>query len=683
MNHKRGITMAVSASTIRNVALLSHSGAGKTSLAEIMLFNAQVINRMGRVEDGNTVSDYEPEEARRAASVQTSLLRFSDGDSKVNLLDTPGYDEFAGEVAAALRVVESALILVAAPSGIDVGTERAWDLAQGRGLPVAIVLNKMDRENAGFERNVRELQAAFGNRCVPFQLPIGEAQDFAGAVSVIDPPADIPAGVIGDFDAARERLIEAVAESDDALADKYLEGEEITAAEVTAGARAAIRNGDLIPVLVTSATQNIGVAELAQVIRDFLPSPADLPRVSGDDAIVPDASGPVAALVFKTTADPFVGKLSMFRVFRGVAKSNGEIYNNNKGQSERLGQLYLPQGSSQENVPEVAAGDIGAVGKLNVTLTGDTLCASDARVALPGVDFPHGYYSLAVVPASQADLDKMSTSLARIVEDDPSLRFTRNPETSESLLTGLGEVQIEVALDRIKRKFGASLNVKLPVVPYRETITRITNSEYRHKKQTGGSGQYGHVLLRLEPMTRDEGFEFGNEVVGGRVPRELIPAVEKGVVNTLKEGVLAGFPVVDLKAVIYDGSTHPVDGKPIAFEIAGSQALRQGMSKASPVLLEPIVKLYVTVPETYTGDIISDLNGKRGRILGMNPENRYTVIEAEVPQAEVQRYSQDLRSMTGGRGAYRFEFDHYEQVPQNIEQRVIDTAKQAKAEATA
>lgn len=675
--------MAVSASTIRNVALLSHSGAGKTSLAEIMLFNAQVINRMGRVEDGNTVSDYEPEEARRAASVQTSLLRFSDGDSKVNLLDTPGYDEFAGEVAAALRVVESALILVAAPSGIDVGTERAWDLAQGRGLPVAIVLNKMDRENAGFERNVRELQAAFGNRCVPFQLPIGEAQDFAGAVSVIDPPADIPAGVIGDFDAARERLIEAVAESDDALADKYLEGEEITAAEVTAGARAAIRNGDLIPVLVTSATQNIGVAELAQVIRDFLPSPADLPRVSGDDAIVPDASGPVAALVFKTTADPFVGKLSMFRVFRGVAKSNGEIYNNNKGQSERLGQLYLPQGSSQENVPEVAAGDIGAVGKLNVTLTGDTLCAGDARVALPGVDFPHGYYSLAVVPASQADLDKMSTSLARIVEDDPSLRFTRNPETSESLLTGLGEVQIEVALDRIKRKFGANLNVKLPVVPYRETITRITNSEYRHKKQTGGSGQYGHVLLRLEPMTRDEGFEFGNEVVGGRVPRELIPAVEKGVVNTLKEGVLAGFPVVDLKAVIYDGSTHPVDGKPIAFEIAGSQALRQGMSKASPVLLEPIVKLYVTVPETYTGDIISDLNGKRGRILGMNPENRYTVIEAEVPQAEVQRYSQDLRSMTGGRGAYRFEFDHYEQVPQNIEQRVIDTAKQAKAEATA
>ena len=675
--------MAVSASTIRNVALLSHSGAGKTTLAETMLFNAKVINRIGRVEDGNTVSDYEPEETRRSSSVQTSLLRISSGDDKINMLDTPGYDEFLGEAVAAMRVVESAAILIAAPTGVDVGTERAWAMAQERGLPVAFVLNKMDRENANFERNVRELQDIFGSRCVPFQLPVGEAQDFTGLVSVIDPPADIPAGVIGDFDAARERLIEAVAESDDALADKYLEGEEITAEEVTAGSREAIRNGDLIPILVTSATQNIGLDELAQVIRDFLPSPADMPQTSGDDEITADAAGSVAALVFKTTSDPFVGKLSMFRVFRGTMKSNGETYNVNHNQSERLGQLYLPQGNSQDNVSEVVAGDIGAIGKLGATLTGDTLCASDNRITLPGIEFPKGYYSLAVVPATQADLDKMSTSLARIVEDDPSLQFTRNPETSESLLTGMGEIQIEVALDRIKRKFGANLNVKLPVVPYRETITQVTNSEYRHKKQTGGSGQYGHVLLRLEPMTRDEGFEFGNEVVGGRVPRELIPAVEKGVVNTLKEGVLAGFPVVDLKAVIYDGSTHPVDGKPIAFEIAGSQALRQGMSKASPVLLEPIVKLYVTVPETYTGDIISDINSKRGRILGMIPENRYTVIEAEVPQSEVQRYSQDLRSMTGGRGSYRFEFDHYEQVPQNIEQRVIDTAKQAKEGATA
>jgi elongation factor G len=675
--------MAVSASTIRNIALLSHSGAGKTTLAERILFNAKVTTRLGRVEDGNTVSDYEPEEAKRSASVQTSLLRVTDGDDKINLLDTPGYDEFIGEAVAAVRVVESAVILIPAPTGVDVGTERAWDMAAGRGLPVAFVLNKMDRENASFERCVQELQSIFGNRCVPFQLPVGEAQTFSDVVSVIDPPADLPDDTMGDFDAARERLIEAVAESDDALADKYLEGEEITAAEVTAGARTAIRNGDLIPILVSSATQDIGVTELVQVMRDFLPSPADFPQSSGDPEIEPDADGPLAALVFKTTADPFVGKLSMFRVFRGTTKSNGEVHNVTKNQSERLSQLYYPQGNSQDNVSEVVAGDIGAVGKLNSALTGDTLCANDNRVTLEGITFPHGFYSLAVVPASQADLDKMSTSLARIVEDDPSLRFTRNPETSESLLTGHGEVQIEVALDRIRRKFGANLNVRLPVVPYRETITQITNSEYRHKKQTGGSGQYGHVLLRLEPKDRDEGFEFGNEVVGGRVPRELIPAVEKGVVNMLREGVLAGFPVVDLKAVIYDGSTHPVDGKPIAFEIAGSQALRQGMSKASPILLEPVVRLYITVPENYTGDIISDMNSKRGRILGMNPETRYTVIEAEVPHAEVQRYSQDLRSLTGGRGSYRFEFDHYEQVPQNIERRVIDTAKQLKAESTA
>ena len=675
--------MAVSASTIRNIALLSHSGAGKTTLAENILFNSKVITRLGRVEDGTTVSDSEPEEAKRSASVQTSLLRVTEGDNKLNMLDTPGYDEFLGEAVAALRVVESAVILVAAPTGVDVGTERSWEMAAERGLATAFVLNKMERENASFERNVQELQSIFGNRCVPFQLPVGEAQTFTGLVSVIDPPADLPDDIIGDFDAARERLIEAVAESDDALADKYLEGEELTAAEVAAGAREAIRNGDLVPILVTSATQNIGVTEFVQMMHDFMPSPADFPQSSGDAEIEPDASGPLAALVFKTTADPFVGKLSMFRVFRGTARSNGEAYNPNKNQSERLGQAYFPQGSSQDNVPEVVAGDIGAVGKLNSTLTGDTLCAGDNRVTLEGITFPHGFYSLAVVPATQADLDKMSTSLARIVEDDPSLQFTRNPETSESLLTGHGEVQIEVALDRIKRKFGASLNVRLPVVPYRETITQITNSEYRHKKQTGGSGQYGHVLLRLEPRNRDEGFEFGNEVVGGRVPRELIPAVEKGVVNMLREGVLAGFPVVDLKAVIYDGSTHPVDGKPIAFEIAGSQALRQGMTKASPILLEPVVKLYITVPENYTGDIISDLNSKRGRILGMNPETRYTVIEAEVPHAEVQRYSQDLRSLTGGRGSYRYEFDHYEQVPQNIEQRVIDTAKQAKAGATA
>jgi elongation factor G len=672
--------MAVSASTIRNIALLSHSGAGKTTLAENILFNSKVITRLGRVEDGTTVSDSEPEEAKRSASVQTSLLRVTEGDNKLNMLDTPGYDEFLGEAVAALRVVESAVILVAAPTGVDVGTERSWEMAAERGLATAFVLNKMERENASFERNVQELQSIFGNRCVPFQLPVGEAQTFTGLVSVIDPPADLPDDIIGDFDAARERLIEAVAESDDALADKYLEGEELTAAEVAAGAREAIRNGDLVPILVTSATQNIGVTEFVQMMHDFMPSPADFPQSSGDAEIEPDASGPLAALVFKTTADPFVGKLSMFRVFRGTARSNGEAYNPNKNQSERLGQAYFPQGSSQDNVPEVVAGDIGAVGKLNSTLTGDTLCAGDNRVTLEGITFPHGFYSLAVVPATQADLDKMSTSLSRIVEEDPTLRLSRQVETSQMVLTGFGEAQIDVAIDKIKRKFGADLETRLPKVPYRETITKVTQSEYRHKKQSGGHGQYGHVLLRLEPKDRDQGFEFGSEVVGGRVPREYIPAVEKGIVKTMEEGVLAGFPVVDMKAVLYDGSYHDVDSSGMSFEIASSQALRKGMTDANPILLEPIVKLTVQTPEAYTGDVMSDLNGKRGRILGMNPEARYTVIEAEVPHSEVQRYAQDLRSLTQGRGSYQFEVSHYEPVPQNLERRVVEETKRSREE---
>ena len=385
-------------------------------------------------------------------------------------------------------------------------------------------------------------------------------------------------------------------------------------------------------------------------------------------------------MVFKTTADPFVGKLSLFRVFRGTIGSNSEVWNSARNQSERIGQLYLPRGKSQENIAEVASGDMGAIGKLASTVTGDTLCVRDNQVSFERIEFPQGFYSVAVSPASKADLDKMSTSLSRIVEEDPTLRLSRQVETSQMVLTGFGEAQIDVAIDKIKRKFGADLETRLPRVPYRETITKVTQSEYRHKKQSGGHGQYGHVLLRLEPKDRDQGFEFGSEVVGGRVPREYIPAVEKGIVKTMEEGVLAGFPVVDMKAVIYDGSYHDVDSSGMSFEIASSQALRKGMTDANPILLEPIVKLTVQTPEAYTGDVMSDLNGKRGRILGMNPVDRYTVIEAEVPHSEVQRYAQDLRSLTQGRGNYQFEVSHYEPVPQNLEQRVVEETKRSREE---
>ena len=676
----------IDAGNLRNVALLSHSGAGKTSLCEALLFNTKAINRIGRVEDGNTVSDYEPEEVKRGGSIQTTLISCSWDRYKVNLLDTPGYDDFFGEVVGALRVVESATILLPAPSGVDVGTERSWSQSEEMGLPRVLLVNKMDRENASFARTVADIQGTFGNHCVPFQLPIGDAQDFKGIVSVVHPPADIPAEVADEFEMARERLIEAVAEADDELADKYLEGEELTDEEIISGARSAILAGALVPILASSATQNIGVEEYLEFVREFLPSPLegtapDMRNSNGEsvDCEV-DAGAPLASFVFKTTADPFVGKLSLFRVYRGTFKSNSEVWNSNRNQSERIGQLYLPRGKSQENISEVVAGDMGAIGKLGVTVTADTLCARDNQVTFNPIEFPRGYYSVAVAPATKADLDKMSTSLARIVEEDPSLRYSRDADTGDSLLTGLGDAQIEVAIERIKRKFGADLLLRMPKVAYRETITRVINTEYRHKKQSGGHGQYGHVLLRLEPMDRDNGFEFGSEIVGGRVPREYIPAVEKGVVKSMEEGILAGFPVVDLKTVIYDGSYHDVDSSGMSFEIAGSQAFKKGMADASPILLEPIVKLTVNVPEAYTGEVMSDLNGKRGRILGMNPGDRYTVVEAEVPLAEVQRYAQDMRSLTQGRGSYRLEFDHYEPVPANIEQRVIEETKRLKEE---
>ena len=673
------------AKSIRNVALLSHSGAGKTSLCESMLFSTKAVTRQGRIEDGNTVSDYEPEEVQRGSSIQTTLIAVNNGDGKINFLDTPGYDDFRGEVIGALRVVEGAAILVAAPSGVDVGTERGWDMCEARGLPRLIVINKMDRENADFNRNVADVQATFGRQCVPFQIPIGEADSFKGVVNVADPNAQVPADLADEVEAARERLIEAAAESDDELADRYISGEELSAEEISSALRGAVLRGELVPVLATAATESTGVLEFMEMVDSYLPSPVDgarprLTKRDSDDEVAfeADGSAPLAAMVFKTTADPFVGKLSLFRVFQGTIRSNSEVWDANQGQSERVGQLYLPKGKNQENLTEVTAGDIGAVGKLSSTVTGDTLCTRDNQVTFDPIQMPVGYYRVAVFPASKADLDKMSLALSRIVEEDPSLQMSRNASTSETLITGLGDAQIDVAIDKIKRKFGAELRVRLPRVPYKETITRTTQSEYRHKKQSGGHGQFGHVLLRLEPMERDRGFEFGNEVVGGRVPREYIPSVEKGVVKALDEGALAGYPLVDLKAVLYDGSFHSVDSSGMSFEIASIQALKKGVSDASPILLEPVMRLSVTVPDGYTGEVMSDLNGKRGRILGMNPEGRVTVIDAEVPQSELLRYAQDLRSITQGRGSYAMEFDHYEPVPANLEPKVIEEAKRLR-----
>ena len=674
------------AKDLRNVALLGHSGSGKTSLGEAALFITKATTRLGTISDGNTVSDFEPEEIKRGGSIQTTLISVVEGDAKINFLDTPGYDDFLGEVVSALRVVEGAVIVVAAPTGVDVGTEKAWNMCEASQIPRMFVVNKMDRENAEFSKNVSDIQASFGRQCIPFQVPLGNAQDFKGVVSIVDPPAVIPAEVAEEVAAARERLIEAAAESDDELADRYLSGEELSAEEVIAGVRTAVLAGELVPILATaSAPQGVGIEEFLETTRSFLPSPLDGKKVDvtkdGNTAeYAVDPAGPLAAFIFKTTADPFVGKLSVFRVYQGTVKSNSEIWNSNREQSERIGQLYLPKGKSQENVSEITAGDIGAIGKLSASLTGDTMSTRDNAVKFPQIKQPVGYFRMAVTPASKDDLDKMSMALSRIVEEDPTLQFSRDPGTSESLITGLGDAQIDIALERIKRKFGADLRVKMPRVPYRETITKITKSEYRHKKQSGGHGQFGHVILRLEPQERDLGFAFTTEITGGKIPKEYIPSVQKGVTKALDEGSLAGFPLVDLKAVLYDGSFHDVDSSGMSFEIASIQALKQGIGDAGPVLLEPVVKLSVTVPDAYTGEVISDLNGKRGRILGMNPDDGVTLIEAEVPLAEVQRYAQDLRSVSQGRGTYSLEFDHYDQVPANLEPKVIEDAKRAKEE---
>lgn len=677
------------AKDLRNVVILGHTGSGKTSLSEAALFHTKAITRLGTITDGNTVSDFEPEEIKRGGSIQTTLVSIMDRDTKINFLDTPGYDDFLGEVVSAIRVVEGAAVVVSAPTGVDVGTERAWKMCDAAQIPRMFVVNKMDRENANFAKNVADIQASFGRKCIPFQVPLGEANEFKGVISIIDPPSDIPEEVVADVESARERLIEAAAENDDELGDRYLNGLEISHEEIIAAIRTAIRTSNLVPILATSSSPNaIGIDELLQTTQSFLPAPTDGQPPDMLNSVHPveystEPAGPLAAFVFKTTADPFVGKLSVFRVYQGTIKSNSEVWNSNREHSERIGQLYLPKGKNQENVSEITAGDIGAIGKLTETLTGDTLSTKDNPVSFAKINQPVGFFRMAVTPASKDDLDKMSMALSRIVEEDPTLHFSRDSNTSESLITGLGDTQIDVALEKIKRKFGADLRVKMPKVPYKETITKVTNSEYRHKKQSGGHGQFGHVLIRLEPQERDEGFTFATEITGGKVPKEYIPSVEKGVIKALDEGSLAGYPLVDLRAVLYDGSYHDVDSSGMSFEIASIQALKQGLKDAQPVLLEPVVSLHVKVPDSYTGEVISDLNVKRGRILGMTPDDGITQIDAEVPLAEIQRYAQDLRSVSHGKGTYTLEFNHYDQVPPNLEVKIIEDAKRDKLEEAA
>lgn len=677
----------VDSSKIRNVVLLSHSGAGKTSLAEAMLFNSGMINRLGSVVDGTTVSDYDPAEIKRQISINLSLLPCEWRGHKLNIIDTPGYPDFVGEVKAGLRVSEGAIVVVCAVSGVEVGTEQVWGYVNEAKLPCFVFVNKMDRENANFFNVLKDIQAKLGAKCVPIQLPIGSQKDFRGIVDLIKKKGyagsqlqetEIPSSLLDDVALYREKLVEAVIEVDDELINRYLEGGEISDEEIYKCVREAVRQRKVVPVFLGSALKNVAVNLLLDAVVDYLPSLVECGAVKAinvsdgtDEMVEPSPEAPLSALVFKTVNDPRVGKISYFRIYSGTISSNSQVWNSERGAIERVGQLFVVRGKVQEPVSQLVAGDVGAVAKLAVTGTGDTLGVREHPLKLSPISFPQPVLNMAVHPKSRADLDKMSTVLPKLCEEDPTLKVQREVEIGEILLCGMGETHLEVAAEKLSSKYGVEVNLELPKVPYKETITVPVKAEYKHKKQTGGHGQYGHVFLELEPLPRGSGFEFTERVVGGAVPRNYIPAVEKGVNEAKAEGVLAGYPVVDIRVTLYDGSSHPVDSSDMSFKIAGAQALKKGLAQGQPVLLEPVMNMTITVPESFTGDIIGDLNTKRARVLGMRPADSFNVIQAQVPLAEVLRYAVDLRSITQGRGTFTMEFSHYEEVPHQIAQKII------------
>lgn len=673
-----------SAEHLRNVVLLSHSGAGKTTLSEAILFATGTVNRLGKIEAGNTTSDYDPDEIKHRISINLSLLPFEWHDSKINLIDTPGYLDFVGEVKAAIRVSEGAIVLASAASGLEVGTELTWNYSQEAGLSRIVFINKMDRENANFNKTVEQFQSRFGSKCIPLQMPIGMHTSFKGIIDLISmkaysgspsQEAAVPAELVEPAKALQSKMIEAVAETDDTLMEKYLGGEELTSDEIIQGLQQAVCAGKIVPILAGSGLQGISITQLLEAIERYLPSPTQRQIAVAEDSSVkdlqPNVTSPPAALVFKTTADPYVGKLTYFRVYSGRLESNSHMWNINQNADERIGQLFMVRGKTQEPVARVEAGDIGGVAKLNITVTGDTLGTQAKPAKLAPLTFPKPIYSVAVHPKTKADLDKMGSALTRLAEEDLTLHVRRDPDTAETILSGMGDTQMAVAGEKMQRKFGVGVELTPPKVPYRESITIASRAEYKHKKQTGGHGQYGHVVMEFEPLPRGSANVFENKVVGGTVPKNYIPAVEKGVLEGLKEGALAGYPVVGLKAIVVDGSYHPVDSSEICFKIAGAGALKQGMLEGKPILLEPIVSMKITVPNDFTGDILSDLNTKRAHVMGMNPEGGINVIDAEAPMAEVLRYATDLKSITQGRGTYTMEISHYKEVPAHITQKII------------
>lgn len=678
---------------LRNVALIGHGGSGKTTIAEAMLFNTGVLDRFGKVDDGTATTDFDPEEIKRKISISAATAPCEIHDVRLNVIDTPGYFDFVGEVVAALKVSDSAVITVDSVSGVEVGAEKAWDYINEAKMPTLFFVNKMDRENSNFLKVLNQLREVFGNKIVPLMVPIGSEANFKGVIDLIEMRAvmaennkciitDIPAGYEDQIEEYRAMITEAVAQTDEELMEKYFGGEELTADEIVKGFRLGVIAGDVVPVLCGAASKNMGVETLMHTLRKFMPSPADRQSITGtnlktNEKITAkiDASAPLSAQVYKTIADPFVGKISMFKLLSGTMTSDMEVYNANKEKKEKLSNLFLLRGKKQIHIDKLVAGDIGAVAKLQFTTTGDTLCDINNPVIYDSISFPAPSIAMSIEPKSKGDEDKIGNGLHRLVEEDPTLKVEKNVETHQTLISGMGEQHLEIVTKKLANKFGIEVVLNDPKIPYRETIKKSAKAEGKHKKQSGGHGQYGHVWVEFEPIVgSDVDFEFVDKVVGGAVPRQYIPAVEKGLRECMVEGVLAGYPVVNLRCSLYDGSFHPVDSAEMPFKVAAALAYKKGMASANPVLLEPIYHVEVLVPDEYMGDIIGDLNKKRGRILGMEQSGKYQKVTAEAPLSEMFKYATDLRSMTQARGSFSMNFSKYEEVPAQIAQKIVDAA---------
>ena len=688
------------AAGLRNVAIVGHGGCGKTQLVSTLLFAAGAVNRIGRVDDGTTVTDFDEEEIARKHTLSSSLAHAEWQKAKINFIDTPGFANFLSDARSALRVVEAAVVVVDAVAGVEVQTEKLWTEAAALGLPRLVVLNRLDRERASLDRALESLRRDCAREIIPVQLPLGEEKAFIGVVDLVKmkaqtfsadgkmTEADIPSALVDTAQHAREQLIEMVAEADEQLMETFFAEGTLTQEQLVGGLRSATMAGKLYPLLCTSALHATGMQPLLDAIVNYAPSPAEREfRTVGKDGVESTTkasdTAPYAAFVWKTIADPFAGRITMLRIVSGTVKSDATVNNATREAPERLGHLLALQGKTQTHVPELKAGDLGAVAKLKDTHTNDVLADKNTAVRVAPITFPEPVLSYAIEPKSRGDEDKISTAMHRLEEEDPSIKYARDPQTHELLLAGQGQLHIEVTVAKLKRRFGVEVNLKPPRIPYRETITASTEAHGRHKKQTGGHGQFGDCKIRVEPLPRGSDFQFEDDIFGGSIPRQYVPAVEKGIQESRMRGYLAGYPMVDFKATVFDGSYHAVDSNELSFKMAGSLAFKDAMTRARPTILEPVMKVEVYTPSDFAGDLMGDLNGRRGRIAGMDTRGTMTVIRAQVPMAEMLTYEQHLTSATGGRGSYHMEYSHYEEVPHMLQSKIIAASKAERGQAVA